>query len=62
MDRYDKADIRFSQLDCERAHERIVGTGYVDVKRTELLKGEDPTARLWDGRDEHSGAIRAVHL
>jgi hypothetical protein len=39
-----------------------VGTGYVDVKRTELLKGEDPTARLWDGRDEHSGAIRAVHL
>ena len=48
-------------MDCDRAHERIVGAGYVDVKWTELLKGEDPTARSCDGRDEHSGAIRA-HL
>jgi hypothetical protein len=26
-------------MDCESAHERIVGAGYVDVKWTELLKG-----------------------
>jgi len=60
MDRYDKDDIRFSQLDCERAHEWIVGPGYVDVKWRELLKGEDPTARYCDGRDEHSAAITGV--
>jgi len=62
MGGYDKADIRFSQLDCERAHERIVGASYVDVKWTELLKGENPTARSCDGKDEHSGAIKGVHL
>jgi hypothetical protein len=28
---------------------------------TELLKGEDRMARSCDGRDEHSGAITAVH-
>jgi hypothetical protein len=39
-----------------------VGAGYVDVKWTELLKGENPTARSCDGKDEHSGAIRGVHL
>ena len=27
---YEKADIRFLQLDCERAYKRIVGAGYVE--------------------------------
>jgi len=62
MDRYDKPDIRFSQMDWERTHERIVGAGYVDVKWTELLKGEEPTATSCDGRDEHSGTISVQSL
>jgi len=47
MDRYDKADIRFSQMDCEHAHERIVGAGYVDMKCTEVRRGSYGEILWW---------------